>query len=305
MIRTQRGDCKNLEDLRLTKKENKKGTTVVKVGDVYIGGANLTIIAGPCAVENEEQLVATAFAVKEGGAHILRGGAFKPRTSPYSFQGLKIQGLKILAKAREFTGLPIVTEVISPGDVETVSEYVDILQVGSRNMQNFTLLQEIGRSRKPVLLKRGFAATLEEWLMAAEYIMCEGSSDVILCERGIRTYQSYTRNTLDISAIPIIKRVTHLPIIADPSHATGRAELVGPVARAAVAAGADGLMIEVHPDPVRAQSDGEQSLTPNGFNELLRSIRPMTFAMKEYNNEVMEKAKGDDGIVFTNKIRFY
>lgn len=246
--------------------------TVIEVNGVEIGGSNLVVMAGPCAVESREQLLETARVVKEAGAHLLRGGAFKPRTSPYSFQGLQEEGLRLLAEVRMETGLGVVTEVMSPNQVELVSCYADILQIGSRNMQNFDLLREVGRARKPVLLKRGLSATIDEWLNAAEYIMNGGNYQVILCERGIRTYEPMTRNTLDISAIPLIKTLSHLPIVVDPSHAGGKWHLVAPLARAAVAAGADGLMIEVHPDPSRALSDGPQSLKPEKFKALMEEI---------------------------------
>lgn len=249
------------------------GSRTVQVGNVTIGGRDLAIMAGPCAVENREQLLATARAVRKAGATILRGGAFKPRTSPYSFQGLGEEGLKIMAEAREETGLLIVTEAVDSVSLEVVAKYADIIQIGSRNMQNFGLLREAGRARKPVMLKRGLSATIEEWLMAAEYILSEGNYDVILCERGIRTYETYTRNTLDLSAVPLVKRLSHLPVIADPSHATGDRGLVPPMAKAAVMAGADGLMIEVHPDPARALSDGPQSLNPEQFGELMAELR--------------------------------
>lgn len=244
----------------------------IKIGDVEVGGSELVIFAGPCAVESEEQIIKTAQAVKKSGAQFLRGGAYKPRTSPYSFQGLEEEGLRFMAEAREATGLLIVTEVISEGSVELAAKYVDVLQVGARNMQNFHLLREVGQSQKPVLLKRGISATIEEWLNAAEYIMSEGNEQVILCERGIRTFETATRNTLDLSAVPIIKEKSHLPIIVDPSHATGRVSLVPSLSRAAIAAGADGLIIEVHPDPKSALSDGPQSLDFEGYAKLYREL---------------------------------
>ncbi|KYO65513.1 3-deoxy-7-phosphoheptulonate synthase [Thermovenabulum gondwanense] len=265
-----------MEPYKLASRSFKPESTVVKVGDVEIGSNNFIIIAGPCAVESEEQLIETAQIVKKCGAKILRGGAYKPRTSPYSFQGIGEEGLKILAKAREITGLPVVTEVMSTEAVKLVSHYADILQIGARNMQNFELLKEAGKTGKPVLLKRGIAATIEEWLNAAEYIMNEGNFNVILCERGIRTYETMTRNTLDISAVPIIKHISHLPIIVDPSHGTGSWRWVAPMSRAALAAGADGLMIEVHPNPKEALSDGPQSLNPEKFEHLCRELK--TFA---------------------------
>jgi len=247
---------------------------------VAIGSKTFVLIAGPCSVESETQILTTAKAVKKAGAHILRGGAYKPRTSPYAFQGMEEAGLKLLAKARKLTGLPVVTEVMNPADVDLVAEYVDILQVGARNIQNFALLKAVGKVKKPVLLKRGMMTTLEEFLMSAEYILKEGNSQVILCERGIRTFETATRNTLDLSAIPVLKKETHLPIIVDPSHATGHWELVEPMSRAAVAAGADGLMIEVHPDPSQAWSDGAQSLKPETFAALVKAIKPFVAAMK-------------------------
>ena len=261
---------------KLSGREFKPENTIIQVGDVTIGGDELVVIAGPCAVETEEQVMATAKAVKAAGAKILRGGAFKPRTSPYSFRGLGIAGLKILAEAREETGLPIITEIISPQDVDSVSQYADILQIGARNMQNFVLLDEVGRTKKPVMLKRGFAATYEDWLLAAEYLLSEGNTQVMLCERGIRTFESYTRNTLDVAAIPVIKRLSHLPVIADPSHGTGKWYLVSPLAAAAVAAGAHGLMIEVHPNPDAARSDGAQSLTFENFERLMVQVKAIS-----------------------------
>ena len=251
----------------------------VKVGPVTFGGERLVVVAGPCAVENEEQLLTTARRIKEEGGQMLRGGAYKPRTSPYSFQGLEEEGLKLLKAAGEETGLPVVTEVVNPRDVELVARYAHMLQIGARNMQNFTLLREVGQVKKPVILKRGLAATVEEWLMAAEYIMKEGNYQVVLCERGIRTFETATRNTMDLSAIPLIKELSHLPVIADPSHATGRKSLVLPLSRAAVAAGADGLMIEVHPRPEKALSDGPQSLNLNEFKALISGIKPLINVM--------------------------
>ncbi|MGI6037870.1 MAG: 3-deoxy-7-phosphoheptulonate synthase [Limnochordia bacterium] len=261
-----------LQPFKLASKEFKKDKTMVQVGDVTFGGPRVPVIAGPCAVENEEQILSVAWAVKRAGGSMLRGGAYKPRTSPYAFQGLEEEGLKLLAKAREETGLPFVTEVVNPNDVAKVAEYADMLQIGARNMQNFVLLREVGHSRKPVLLKRGLAATIEEWLMAAEYIISAGNYNVVLCERGIRTYETATRNTLDISAIPEIQRISHLPVLADPSHGTGRWRLVGAMAKAAVAAGADGLLIEVHTAPDKALSDGPQSLTPDNFHRLMEEL---------------------------------
>ncbi|HEU5423596.1 MAG TPA: 3-deoxy-7-phosphoheptulonate synthase, partial [Nitrolancea sp.] len=239
--------------------------TVFDVGDVTIGGEEVVVIAGPCSVESEEQTVATAKAVKAAGASMLRGGAFKPRTSPYEFRGLFEEGLRLLAQARAETGLPVVTEVLSAHDVELVAEYADVLQIGARNMQNFQLLEAVGKTDKPVLLKRGMSAQLEEWLLAAEYVMAQGNEQVILCERGIRTYETLTRNTLDLSAVPVVKRLSHLPVIVDPSHGTGHWYLVPAMMLAAVAGGADGLMVEVHPNPDNAMSDGAQSLTRENF----------------------------------------
>ncbi|MDN5331691.1 MAG: 3-deoxy-7-phosphoheptulonate synthase [Tepidanaerobacteraceae bacterium] len=262
-----------MEPYKLASRTFHPEPTVVKVGDVKIGGEEFVIMAGPCAVESKEQLFETAEIVKKCGTRVLRGGAFKPRTSPYSFQGLGEEGLKILAEARELTGLPIVTEVVSPEYVEMVAHYADILQVGARNMQNFELLKAVGKSGKPVLLKRGMAATIEEWLNAAEYIMNEGNFRVILCERGIRTFEQKTRNTLDLSAVAVIKHISHLPVIVDPCHSTGNWRLVAPMSRAALAAGADGLIVEVHLEPEKALSDGPQSLKPEKFMELCEELR--------------------------------
>ncbi|OPJ57400.1 3-deoxy-7-phosphoheptulonate synthase [Clostridium oryzae] len=246
--------------------------TVINLGTTSIGGNNLTVIAGPCAVENETQLLTIASAVKKSGATILRGGAFKPRTSPYSFQGLKEEGLKLLKKAKDLTGLPVVTEVMSIDQIEVTSKYVDMIQIGARNMQNFELLKAVGKTDMPVLLKRGLSATIEEFLMAAEYIMASGNEKVILCERGIRTYETYTRNTLDISAVLAVKKLSHLPIIVDPSHASGRWWMVEPLSKAAVAVGADGIAVEVHNDPANALSDGEQSIKPEKFTAMMHSL---------------------------------
>ncbi len=246
--------------------------SVVQVGGARIGGPALAVIAGPCSVEGREMLLATAESVREGGATLLRGGAYKPRTSPYAFQGMGSEALELLAEARERTGLPVVTEVMDTRQVEAVARHADMLQIGARNMQNFSLLAEVGRAGRPVLLKRGLSATVRELLMAAEYLMAHGNRDVVLCERGIRTFETSTRNTLDIAAIPVLKEETHLPVIVDPSHAGGRASLVLPLACAAIAAGADGLMVEVHPAPETAQSDGEQSLTFDGFRALMERV---------------------------------
>ncbi len=254
---------------KLASREFKKEQTVIKVGDVEIGGEEVVIMAGPCAVESEEQVIKTAKAVKESGADILRGGAFKPSTSPYHFRGLGKEGLELLALAKKETGLPVITEVMRPEDVELVAQYADILQIGARNMQNFPLLDEVGRIDKPVMLKRGLSATIQEWLLSAEYILSQGNEKVILCERGIRTFETMTRNTMDVNAIPLIKKLSHLPIIADPSHGTGKWYLVTPVALASIAAGADGIMVEVHPDPDRALKDGPQSLTFENFEEMM------------------------------------
>jgi 3-deoxy-7-phosphoheptulonate synthase len=247
--------------------------TIVDIKGVQVGGREIVVIAGPCAVESEEQLLTTARAVKTSGAKILRGGAFKPRTSPYSFQGLKEEGLKLLNMAREETGLPVVTEVMDARHLDMVSRYADMLQIGSRNMQNFTLLEEVGNTRMPVLLKRGMSSTIEELLQAAEYLMKGGNRTIILCERGIRTFETSTRYTLDLSAVPMLKKRTHLPVIVDPSHGTGHAWMVPSLASAAVAAGADGLLIEVHPHPERALSDGPQSLRPDNFAKLMGELR--------------------------------
>lgn len=267
-----------MQPYKLASRELVEGNTTVEVAGRTIGGKKLAIIAGPCAVESCSQLLETAHAVREAGATFLRGGAYKPRTSPYSFQGMEEEGLKILAQAREEVGLPVVTEVVNPADVPLVAQYVDILQIGARNMQNFTLLREVGRSKKPVILKRGLAATVEEWLMAAEYILSEENYNVILCERGIRTYETETRNTLDVSAIPLVKQHSHLPILADPSHASGRWRLVEPLARASIAAGADGLMVEVHPNPSEALSDGPQSLRPENFASMVKNMKELALA---------------------------
>ena len=257
---------------KLASRQFKPENSVIDVDGVQIGGDKLVVMAGPCAVESREQLLESAAIVKQAGATFLRGGAYKPRTSPYSFQGLEEQGLKFLAEAREVTGLKIVTEVVDPQSVAVVAEYADVLQIGARNMQNFQLLKTVGRAGKPVLLKRGIAATIEEWLNAAEYVMNEGNYKVMLCERGIRTFETATRNTLDLSAVAVLKNACHLPIIVDPSHGTGHWKLVRPMARAAVAAGADGLMIEVHPKPDEAMSDGMQSLTPENFTALMTEV---------------------------------
>ena len=267
-----------LQPFKLASREVKPEKTVIKMGDLKIGGDRLTIMAGPCSVESETQMLETAVAVKEAGAHILRGGAFKPRTSPYAFQGLEEEGLKLLAQAREKTGLYIVTEVINPKDVELVGSYADILQVGARNVQNFALLRTVGEVKKPVLLKRGMATTIKEFLMSAEYVLSQGNYEVILCERGIRTFETETRFTLDLNAVPVLQKLTHLPIFVDPSHGTGHWEYVAPMAKAAIASGADGLMIEVHMRPEEAFSDGIQSLKPKRFTSLMQELRPFAEA---------------------------
>jgi 3-deoxy-7-phosphoheptulonate synthase len=267
-----------LQPFKLASREFKATKTIVRVRDVDIGGDRLPVVAGPCSVESEDQILETAKAVKEAGASILRGGAFKPRTSPYAFQGLGEEGLRLLAAAREETGLAIVTEVLKPEDVDLVAGTADMLQVGARNMQNFALLKRVGEARRPVLLKRGISSTVQEFLMAAEYILSEGNYDVVLCERGIRTFETATRFTLDLNAVPVIRRLSHLPVVVDPSHGTGHWEYVTPMAKAAVACGADGLMIEVHVRPEIAFSDGIQSLKPTLFRELMREIAPFVQA---------------------------
>ena len=258
---------------KLVSREVKPEDTVVDVGGVRVGGSQLVVVAGPCAVESLEQTLVVARHVKEAGAHLLRGGAFKPRTSPYSFQGLGEEGLRMLAEARAETGLPVVTEAVDVEGMDLVEEYADAVQIGARNMQNFSLLKRAGRSKRPVLLKRGMSATLEEFLMSAEYVLSEGNYQVILCERGVRTFSDFSRNTLDLAIVPAVKRISHLPILVDPSHGTGRREKVAPLSRAAVAVGADGLMIEVHHDPNRALSDGPQSITPEMFAALVGELR--------------------------------
>ncbi len=272
---------------KLASREFHPASTVVDIRGIKIGDGTPVVMAGPCAVESREQLLETAQLIKEGGAQFIRGGAYKPRTSPYAFQGLEEEGLKYLAEAREKTGLAVVTEVTVVEAVDTVAAYADLLQVGARNMQNFGLLKAVGRAGKPVMLKRGLAATIDEWLNAAEYIMNEGNPNVILCERGIRTYETYTRNTFDISAIPAIKHLSHLPIIADPSHGTGKWRMIKPVSLASIAAGADGLIIEVHPNPARALSDGPQSLTPENYRDLMASVQKLSRFMKDEHIEPM------------------
>jgi 3-deoxy-7-phosphoheptulonate synthase len=264
---------------KLSSREFQPADTEIRVGGVTIGGNQVVVIAGPCAAETPEQVMSTARAVRAAGASILRGGAFKPSTSPYSFRGLGEEGLKLLSEAKAETGLPLITEVLTPHEVELVAKYADILQVGARNMQNFILLDEVGLTKKPVMLKRGMSATIQEWLLAVEYILAQGNRQVILCERGIRTFETYTRNTMDLSAIPLLQKLSHLPVIADPSHGTGKWYLVRPMALAAVAAGADGLMIEVHPSPDNALKDGAQSLTFEHFEELMKQLTPIAAAV--------------------------
>lgn len=271
-----------LQPFKLASRETRAARTVVRVGSLEIGGDRLHVMAGPCSVESEEQLLTVARAVREAGATILRGGAFKPRTSPYAFQGLAEDGLKLLAAAREATGLKVVTEVLNPRDLDLVARYTDILQVGARNVQNFALLKEVGEIRKPVLLKRGMSTTLQEYLMSAEYILSAGNTNVILCERGIRTFETATRFTLDLNAVPVLQKLTHLPIIVDPSHGTGHWEYVPALAKAAVAVGADGLMIEVHPKPDEALSDGIQSLKPPRFAQLMSDLQAVAKAVGRY-----------------------
>ena len=262
-----------MQPFKLASRDFSEANTVINVNGVEVGGKRIVVMAGPCSVESREMILESAQMVKEAGASILRGGAFKPRSSPYSFQGLGEEGLKYLAEAREKTGLPIITEVMGPDDVDLVGEYTDIFQVGARNTQNYSLLKALGKHRKPVFLKRGISGTIQELLMSAEYILAGGNMNVMLCERGIRTYETATRNTFDVNAIPVLKDLTHLPIVADPSHGTGMSQLVGRVGLAAVAAGADSLMIEVHPNPARAWSDGAQSLTPERFQQFMCEAR--------------------------------
>jgi 3-deoxy-7-phosphoheptulonate synthase len=266
---------KGIADLKLAGRAARPQGTCVDVGGVMVGGSDIIVMAGPCSVESHDQLVETAVAVKQAGAKILRGGAYKPRTSPYSFRGLHEDGLRLLAEARRETGLPIVTEVMDTRHLDAVCAYADMIQIGSRNMQNYTLLEEVGKLRFPVLLKRGLSATIEEFLLAAEYVASAGNEKIILCERGIRTFETSTRNTLDLNAVPVLKRFTHFPVIVDPSHGTGLWWLVPHMARAAVAVGVDGLLIEVHINPQAALSDGEQSLRPEKFEQLMNEIRPL------------------------------
>ena len=269
-----------LKPYKLASREAREGETVIHVGRLRIGGGGFVVMAGPCSVESEEQMMESAYIAKKGGADILRGGAYKPRTSPYSFQGMEEEGLKLLKKAREKTGLPVITEVMSTMEVDLVEEYTDVLQVGARNVQNFSLLKRIGQCKKPVLLKRGMMTTIEELLMSAEYILSSGNAQVILCERGIRTFETATRNTLDISAVPVLKSLTHLPVIVDPSHAAGHWHYVRPLSRAALAVGADGILVEVHPDPAKAVSDGVQSLKPEKFYSLMEELRKIENLLK-------------------------
>jgi len=273
-----------LKPYKLASREFMDSNTTIKVKDITIGGKEVIVMAGPCVVENEQQIFKTARQVKALGAKILRGGAFKPRTSPYSFQGLGEEGLKLLAQVGKEIGLAVVTEVMSDNQIDLVAKYTDIFQVGARNMQNFALLKELGKTKKPILLKRGMSATLEELLLSAEYILSQGNYEVILCERGIRTFENYTRNTLDLSAVPALKELSHLPVIVDPSHATGKWRLVSPMAKAAIAAGADGLLIEVHPEPKNSLSDGAQTLNFDKFTQLMKELRPIIQAVdREFN----------------------
>ncbi len=293
---------------KLASRELKKEDTIVQVGNVKIGGSRIAVMAGPCAVESEEQVMAIAAEVREAGAVILRGGAFKPRTSPYSFQGLGEEGLKYLRKAGDKYGMPVTTEVVSPTDVEMMSKYIDMFQIGARNMQNFELLKEVGKTGMPVLLKRGLSATIEEWLMAAEYLMANGTDQIVLCERGIRTYERATRNTLDCSAIPIVQKLTHLPVIGDPSHATGIRSLVSPMSLALVAAGANGLMVEVHNTPENALSDGPQSLYPSQFEKLMRDVQSLSTvvgkSLERIPRMIPEGLSNPNNITSSDKISF-
>jgi 3-deoxy-7-phosphoheptulonate synthase len=268
-----------LKPFKLASRDMRPADTLIPLNNLQVGGPQIVIIAGPCSVESRSQILEAAHAVKEAGATALRGGAFKPRTSPYSFQGMGEEGLQLLAEAREATGLPVVTEAMSPEQILLVEKYADVIQIGARNMQNYTLLNAVGESRKPVLLKRGMMSTIEELLMSAEYILAKGNTQVMLCERGIRTFEKYTRNTTDINAVPVLKQMTHLPVILDPSHGTGKWEYVSAIAKAGVAAGADGLIVEVHPNPAEAMSDGAQSLKPEKFAQLVRDIRRVAEAV--------------------------
>ncbi len=268
-----------LKPYKLASRDFKAEDTTIDIRGNVIGGKKIQVIAGPCAVESKTMIIDIAEKVKEAGASFLRGGAFKPRTSPYSFQGLGEEGLKYLAEARDKTGLPVVTELMDPRDIEVILKYADIVQIGARNMQNFRLLLEVGACDKPILLKRGFSSTIKEWLMAAEYIMSKGNQKIILCERGVRTFETATRNTLDLSAIPVLKQLTHLPVVVDPSHGVGKWDLVAPMSKASIAAGADGLLIEVHVNPEEALSDGEQSLRPDYFKKLMNELKPIAIAV--------------------------
>jgi len=268
-----------LKPYKLASRDFKAEDTTIDIKGNVIGGKKIQVVAGPCAVESKTMIINIAEKVKEAGASFLRGGAFKPRTSPYSFQGLGEEGLKYLAEARDKTGLPVVTELMDPRDIEVILKYADIVQIGARNMQNFRLLLEVGACDKPILLKRGFSSTIKEWLMAAEYIMSKGNQKIILCERGVRTFETATRNTLDLSAIPVLKQLTHLPVVVDPSHGVGKWDLVAPMSKASIAAGADGLLIEVHVNPEEALSDGEQSLRPDYFKKLMNELKPIAIAV--------------------------
>jgi 3-deoxy-7-phosphoheptulonate synthase len=268
-----------LAPYKLASVEVKPEKSQVRIGDFEVGGERIGLMAGPCTVEDRSMIIEAAHAVKEAGAMALRGGAYKPRTNPYSFQGLQEEGLKYLAEAREATGLPVVTEVLSPEGVDVVAEYADVLQIGARNMQNFLLLARVGSCGKPILLKRGMSATVQEWIFAAEYVLRHGNHQIILCERGIRTFEDHTRNTLSLSSIPTLRQLTHLPVLVDPSHGTGHAALVGPMSRGAIAVGADGLLVEVHPRPEHAMVDGAQSLSPEQFGELIAGLRPVAEAV--------------------------
>ena len=268
-----------LKPYKLASRDFKAEDTTIDIKGNVIGGKKIQVIAGPCAVESRTMIIDIAEKVKEAGASFLRGGAFKPRTSPYSFQGLGEEGLKYLAEARDKTGLPVVTELMDPRDIEVILKYADIVQIGARNMQNFRLLLEVGACDKPILLKRGFSSTIKEWLMAAEYIMSKGNQKIILCERGVRTFETATRNTLDLSAIPVLKQLTHLPVVVDPSHGVGKWDLVAPMSKASIAAGTDGLLIEVHVNPEEALSDGEQSLRPDYFKKLMNELKPIAIAV--------------------------
>lgn len=277
---------------KLTSREFHPENTSIRVLDAVIGDGSLTVMAGPCSVESREQLFETVDFVAANGATVIRGGAFKPRTSPYSFQGLGVEGLRYLAEARERTGLPVITEVMEPSQVDIVAEYADILQIGTRNMQNYSLLQAVGRVARPVMLKRGYGATIEEWLMAAEYIVSAGNPNVILCERGIRTFETYTRNTLDLAAVPLLHRLTHLPVVVDPSHATGKRWLVTPLAIGGVAVGADGIMVEVHPRPDEALSDAEQQLTLDQFATMMHALRRVHDEVRALHDEAAALDEG-------------